>query len=186
MRYILSGDRLPEAWFNVVPHLPEPLQPPLHPGTREPVGPDDLAPLFPMARRDGAIEVDRAPEPPLADRWTRPVATLVDGDTASAAEMIAGALSAYHRGPVVGERTYGKGCAQEYLDDDAQEGVVRLTTLLYALPDGTRERHEIIGILLFGPSGLAEERVYASERLLRLMLGPIYDETTPLEAGEPA
>jgi tryptophan synthase beta chain len=49
MRYILPDDRLPEAWFNVVPHLPEPLQPPLHPVTREPVGPDDLAPLFPMA-----------------------------------------------------------------------------------------------------------------------------------------
>jgi len=38
-----------EAWFNVVPQLPEPLQPDLHPGTREPVGPDDLSPLFPMA-----------------------------------------------------------------------------------------------------------------------------------------
>ncbi len=49
MRFILSDDRLPPAWFNVVPHLPEPLQPPLHPGTRQPVGPDDLAPLFPMA-----------------------------------------------------------------------------------------------------------------------------------------
>ena len=49
MRYILTEDRIPEAWFNVVPHLPEPLQPPLHPGTRQPVGPDDLAPLFPMA-----------------------------------------------------------------------------------------------------------------------------------------
>ena len=41
--------QIPEAWFNVVPHLPAPLQPPLHPGTRQPVGPDDLAPLFPMA-----------------------------------------------------------------------------------------------------------------------------------------
>jgi tryptophan synthase beta chain len=41
--------RIPEAWFNVVPQLPTPLQPPLHPATREPVGPDDLAPLFPMA-----------------------------------------------------------------------------------------------------------------------------------------
>jgi tryptophan synthase beta chain len=49
MRFILADDRLPQAWFNVVPHLPEPLQPPLHPGTRQPVGPDDLAPLFPMA-----------------------------------------------------------------------------------------------------------------------------------------
>jgi carboxyl-terminal processing protease len=95
------------------------------------------APLFPMKRRDGSLETDRAPEPPGVDRWRGPVATLVDGDTASAAEMIAGALSAYRRGPTVGSTTFGKGCAQEYLDDDAQAGVVRLTTLLYALPDGT-------------------------------------------------
>jgi tryptophan synthase beta chain len=49
MRWILPSDRIPTAWFNVAPHLPEPLAPPLHPGTKEPVGPDDLAPLFPMA-----------------------------------------------------------------------------------------------------------------------------------------
>jgi carboxyl-terminal processing protease len=95
------------------------------------------ASLFPMRRRDGSLETDRAPEPPAVDRWSGPVAVLVDGDTASAAEMIAGAIGAYRRGPVVGTTTFGKGCAQEYLDDDAQAGVVRLTTLLYALPDGT-------------------------------------------------
>ena len=95
------------------------------------------APLFPMAHHDGTIEVDRAPEPPFGDRWLRPVAALVDRDTASAAEMIAGALLAYRRGPVVGERTFGKGCAQEYVDDEAGVGVLRLTTLLYALPDGS-------------------------------------------------
>jgi carboxyl-terminal processing protease len=94
------------------------------------------APLFPMRRRDGSIETDRAPEPPGVDRWRGPVAALVDGETASAAEMIAGALGAYRRGPIVGGRTFGKGCAQEYLDDDAHAGVLRLTTLLYALPDG--------------------------------------------------
>ncbi|MBV8159389.1 MAG: TrpB-like pyridoxal phosphate-dependent enzyme [Acidimicrobiia bacterium] len=49
MRWTLPADRLPDAWFNVLPHLPTPLDPPLHPATREPVGPDDLAPLFPMA-----------------------------------------------------------------------------------------------------------------------------------------
>src|SRR5438067_4850290 len=49
MRWTLPPDRLPEAWFNVLPHLLAPLDPPLHPATREPVGPDDLAPLFPMA-----------------------------------------------------------------------------------------------------------------------------------------
>lgn len=65
------------------------------------------------------------------------MATLVDAETASAAEMIAGALASYGRGPVVGTTTFGKGCAQEYLDDDAHFGVLRLTTLLYALPDGS-------------------------------------------------
>ena len=59
MRWNLGPDRLPTAWFNVAPHLPDPLQPPLHPGTREPVGPDDLAPLFPMALI--AQEVSTAP-----------------------------------------------------------------------------------------------------------------------------
>jgi tryptophan synthase beta chain len=48
-RWTLPQDRIPSAWFNVVPHLPKPVDPPLHPGTREPVGPDDLAPLFPLA-----------------------------------------------------------------------------------------------------------------------------------------
>ncbi|HEY2205839.1 MAG TPA: TrpB-like pyridoxal phosphate-dependent enzyme [Pseudonocardia sp.] len=48
-RWTLPPDRIPTAWFNVAPHLEKPLQPPLHPGTREPIGPDDLAPLFPAA-----------------------------------------------------------------------------------------------------------------------------------------
>jgi tryptophan synthase beta chain len=48
-RWTLPPNEIPTAWFNVAPHLPTPLQPPLHPGTREPIGPDDLAPLFPMA-----------------------------------------------------------------------------------------------------------------------------------------
>jgi carboxyl-terminal processing protease len=94
------------------------------------------APLFPMRRRDGTLELEVAPLPPETDRWAGPVATLVDAETASAAEMIAGALSSYQRGMVVGVRTYGKGCAQEYLDDDAAVGVLRLSTLVYALPDG--------------------------------------------------
>lgn len=95
------------------------------------------APLFAMKRRDGTIELDHAPIPRDRDRWTGPVATFVDGTTASAAEMIAGALAAYRRGPSIGTSTFGKGCAQEYVDDDAHAGVLRLTTLVYALPDGS-------------------------------------------------
>lgn len=95
------------------------------------------APLFSMKRRDGTIEIDRAPAPHERDRWAGPVATFVNGTTASAAEMIAGALASYRRGLTIGTTTFGKGCAQEYVDDDAHAGVLRLTTLVYALPDGT-------------------------------------------------
>lgn len=95
------------------------------------------APLFAMRRRDGTVEIDSATEPPLGERWNGPVAALVDRATASAAEMIAGALGAYRRGVVVGERTFGKGCAQEYLEDEADVGVLRLTTLVFSLPDGS-------------------------------------------------
>jgi len=48
MRIHLPVDKMPTAWFNALPVMPEPMQPPLHPATREPVGPADLAPLFPM------------------------------------------------------------------------------------------------------------------------------------------
>ena len=114
------------------------------------------APLFPMKRRDGSLETDRAPEPPTIDRWRGPVASFIDGDTASAAEMIAGALTAYRRGVTVGARSFGKGCAQEYLDDDVHEGTLRLTTLLYALPDGTPVQRVGLRPMVRFPFGGAE------------------------------
>jgi tryptophan synthase beta chain len=58
MRYHLSLDQIPSAWFNVLPVMPEPLQPPLHPATNEPVGPDDLAPLFPMGLIAQEVSMD--------------------------------------------------------------------------------------------------------------------------------
>jgi tryptophan synthase beta chain len=47
-KYLLDESEMPTRWYNIIPDLPEPPPPPLHPGTREPVGPEDLAPLFPM------------------------------------------------------------------------------------------------------------------------------------------
>jgi tryptophan synthase beta chain len=48
IKYLLAESEIPTHWINLLPDLPgEPL-PPLHPGTLEPAGPDDLAPLFPM------------------------------------------------------------------------------------------------------------------------------------------
>jgi tryptophan synthase beta chain len=46
-KYLLPEADLPTQWYNVIPDLPTPPPPPLHPATLEPVGPDDLAPLFP-------------------------------------------------------------------------------------------------------------------------------------------
>lgn len=48
-KYLLTEDRIPQAWYNLVPGLPVPPAPVLHPGTLQPVTPDDLLPLFPMA-----------------------------------------------------------------------------------------------------------------------------------------
>ena len=44
----LSEKDMPKFWYNICADLPTPLPPPLHPGTHNPIGPDDLAPLFPM------------------------------------------------------------------------------------------------------------------------------------------
>lgn len=44
----LSERDLPQQWYNILPDLPEPLATPIHPGTGKPVGPQDLAPIFPM------------------------------------------------------------------------------------------------------------------------------------------
>jgi len=49
LKYPLSEDRIPQAWYNIIPDLPQPPSAVLHPGTLQPVTPDDLAPLFPMA-----------------------------------------------------------------------------------------------------------------------------------------
>src|SRR5436190_1020606 len=60
-KYQLTEREIPTHWINLMPDLPgEPL-PPLHPGTKEPAGPDDLAPLFPM----GLIQQEVSPEPEI-------------------------------------------------------------------------------------------------------------------------
>jgi tryptophan synthase beta chain len=48
-KVILEDSEMPTQWYNVIPDLPAPPPPVLHPGTHEPIGPADLAPLFPMA-----------------------------------------------------------------------------------------------------------------------------------------
>jgi len=47
-KFTLDENEIPKQWYNILADLPEPLPPVLHPGTGKPIGPDDLAPLFPM------------------------------------------------------------------------------------------------------------------------------------------
>jgi tryptophan synthase beta chain len=61
-KYLLDEDRLPRRWYNIRADMPSPPQPVLHPGTGEPVGPDDLAPLFPME----LIQQEVSEEPEIA------------------------------------------------------------------------------------------------------------------------
>jgi tryptophan synthase beta chain len=48
IKYVLDEARIPRFWYNLQADLPKPLPPVLHPATHQPVGPDDLAPLFPL------------------------------------------------------------------------------------------------------------------------------------------
>ena len=59
VRFDLPHDAIPRQWYNIQADLPRPLPPVLHPGTKQPVGPDDLAPLFPMALIGQEVSQDR-------------------------------------------------------------------------------------------------------------------------------
>ncbi len=58
-KIILSEKEMPEAWYNILPDLPKPLDPPLHPATKQPVGPQDLAPIFPMELIKQEVSMER-------------------------------------------------------------------------------------------------------------------------------
>ena len=63
-RYMLDEDKIPRAWYNIAADLPVPQAPPLHPGTHQPLGPADLAPLFPMALIMQEVSTEREIEIP--------------------------------------------------------------------------------------------------------------------------
>ncbi len=61
-KFLLGENQIPTHWYNVIPDLPGPPAPVLHPGTSKPITPQDLLPLFPM----GLIEQEVSPE-----RWIK-------------------------------------------------------------------------------------------------------------------
>ena len=64
VKYVLDESRIPKAWYNLVADLPRPPEPVLHPGTHQPIGPGDLAPLFPMALIQQEVSAERYIEIP--------------------------------------------------------------------------------------------------------------------------
>jgi len=58
-RVYLSQKEMPRAWYNIQPDLPKPLPPPLNPGTGQPIGPEALAPIFPMGLIEQEVSQQR-------------------------------------------------------------------------------------------------------------------------------
>jgi tryptophan synthase beta chain len=64
VKFLLDEEHLPRYWYNINADLPEPLAPVLHPGTKQPIGPDDLAVIFPRAVIEQEMSTEREVEIP--------------------------------------------------------------------------------------------------------------------------
>ena len=59
VKVFLNENEIPRQWYNIQADMPTPLKPPLHPGTGQPIGPDDLAPVFPMNLIEQEVSTER-------------------------------------------------------------------------------------------------------------------------------
>src|SRR5262245_36202340 len=130
VKYVLDESRLPEAWYNIAADLPSPPPPVLHPGTGQPVGPDDLAPLFPMAIIGQEVSTDRLITIPEEVRsvyrqW-RPTPLYRARRLEQALETPARIYYKYEGVSPTGSHKPNTAVAQAYYNK--QEGVTRLTT----------------------------------------------------------
>ena len=118
-------------------------------------------------RNDGSEETYRVVNAPRAPNW--PMAVLVDGATASASEILAGALQDRSRAHLIGEKTYGKGSVQ--LVYDLSDGSsIHVTVARWLTPNG----HEINGLGLTPDVVVAHDdsRDAPLEEAIRLLSGP--------------
>jgi tryptophan synthase beta chain len=130
VKYLLPESEMPRQWYNVIADLPSPPPPPLHPGTGQPVGPDDLAPLFPGALI--AQEVTGERHVPIPDevldvyRLWRPTPLLrarrLERDLGTPARI----YYKYEGGSPAGSHKPNTAVPQAYYN--AAEGVTKLTT----------------------------------------------------------
>jgi tryptophan synthase beta chain len=130
VKYLLQESEMPRQWYNVTADLPSPQPPPLHPGTGQPVGPDDLAPLFPMALIAQEVSAERYIDIPTdvldVYRLWRPTplfrARRLEKDLGTPARI----YYKYEGGSPAGSHKPNTAVPQAYYN--AAEGVTKLTT----------------------------------------------------------
>ncbi len=129
-KFILDEDRIPRSWYNIAADLPVPPEPVLHPGTGQPIGPDDLAPLFPMALIGQVVSKDREieiPEPVIdAYRLYRPSPLFRAHRLERALDTPAHIYYKYEGGSPSGSHKPNTALPQAYYNK--AEGVTRLAT----------------------------------------------------------
>ena len=129
-KFVLDESRIPRAWYNIAADLPTPAPPVLHPGTGQPIGPADLAPLFPMELIKQVVSQDREieiPEPVHdAYRLYRPSPLFRAHRLEQALGTPAHIYYKYEGGSPSGSHKPNTALPQAYYNK--QEGVTRLAT----------------------------------------------------------
>jgi tryptophan synthase beta chain len=129
-KFVLDESRIPRAWYNIAADLPEPPPPVLHPGTHQPIGPADLAPLFPMELIKQVVSTEREIEIPEevrdAYRLYRPSPLYRARRLERALDTPAHIYYKYEGGSPSGSHKPNTALAQAFYNK--QEGVTRLAT----------------------------------------------------------
>ena len=129
-KVLLNESEMPTSWYNVAPDLPEPLPPPLHPVTLQPLGPQDLAPLFPMGLIMQEVSQERYIEIPEevqeVYRLYRPTPLFRARNLEKALDTPAKIYYKYEGVSPAGSHKLNTSVAQAYYNK--KEGVKRLAT----------------------------------------------------------
>lgn len=129
-KFILEEKDLPTAWYNIAADLPFPAQPPIHPATKEPLGPEALAPLFPMELIKQEVSTERYIEIPEEVREIyklyRPTPLFRARRLEKALDTPARIYYKYEGVSPAGSHKPNTAIAQAYYNK--QEGIKRLTT----------------------------------------------------------
>jgi tryptophan synthase beta chain len=129
-KFLLSEKEIPTAWYNILADLPYPPEPYLHPATKEPIGPADLAPLFPMELIKQEVSTERWIEIPDEVLETyklyRPGTLFRARRLEKILDTPAKIYYKYEGGNATGSHKPNTAIAQAYYNK--QEGIKRLTT----------------------------------------------------------